>query len=98
MKSLNIQIKERKVKVQIVDMRNKQVIAPFHLACSHYSSGTRVPICNIGTNLVDDRICCDCNSYDGDSILALDWGNEFSFLKYPFKTQYSFKQIKNLLN
>jgi len=99
MKNLHIiTIGGKEIKAKIIDMGNKHVIAPFFLACSHYYNRENTKHgCDKGElPEFDGRGCCDCNFYDGGSVLALDWGEEITFQYYPFKTQYSLEQIKAL--
>ena len=93
-----IQVGEGNIRVKVIDMKNVHVIAPFFLACSHYYNreNTKHGCDNGELPEFDGRGCCDCNFYDGSSVLALDWGEEITFQHYPFKTQYSLEQIKAL--
>ncbi len=94
-----IQVGEGNIRVKVIDMKNVHVIAPFFLACSHYYNRENTKYgCDKNILHGDDRVCCDCNFYDGGSVLVLDWrdGKEINFMRYPFKTQYSLEQIKSL--
>lgn len=104
--TLTMQVKDKEIKTKIINMKGKYVFTPFFMACSYYTNYERENPkghgCEKGLLGYDDRVCCECNFYDGGSVVALDWGDEeeINFLLYPyysFGAQFSLNEIKEYL-
>lgn len=99
MENYNILVNKEKINVKLVDMRNKKVIAPFFLACSHYKIAQFL-YCDKFKLKTDERVCCSCNYYDGGKVIGLKWDDKnklINFMIYPYKTQYSLSMIKSII-
>ena len=101
MENYNILMNKEKINVKLVDMKDKKVIAPFFLACSHYNNEvTQYLHCNKFKLKTDERVCCSCNFYDGGKVIGLKWDDKnklINFMIYPYKTQYSLSMIKSII-
>ncbi len=99
MKNLQtIQFGKDKINVKLINMVEKHVISPFHLACSHYNNKiVKYTSCDENKLGCDDRVCCSCDFYDGGKVIGLKWGDGITFQIYSFKKQYSLNQIKSII-